>query len=123
MDKLPDWFDASRLTPVKFYPYKSSVKDKFFEVCLYEETAKEKYYSEIKKLNEFKMKCMDTPLNMGRKGQPQYRKDVWDSKIVIECKTELGSIVYVGFFDWNYSIGLGVTGHPVMPAYEYQLPK
>lgn len=40
----------------------------------------------------------------------EWTKDMWDNKVVIECETERGHRIFVGFYDSTYSIGMGRTG-------------
>lgn len=110
MKQLPDFFWADRLKPVHFYGYRSSVKDRVIEFEVHGDENKEKYFDEIKRFQDLKIKCMATPLipvkEDGSWGDPV--TDVWDNKIVIECMTEQGNTIFVGYYDCIFSIGLGV---------------
>jgi hypothetical protein len=114
MNKLPDFFWADRLTPVNFYGYTSSVRDTLFEIEANTEREKEANSEMIQRFHDLKRKCMSMEVDMAfKKGEeaitnPDWRTDIWDNKIVIECKTEEGNSIFVGFYDFTYSIGLSV---------------
>lgn len=120
MDKLPEFFWADRLTPVRFYSYPSYTKEKVYEIDVHTDSAKEKYKADIQRFHEIKVKCMAMPLNMAPEGkEPLWAEDRWDNKIVIECLTETGATIYVGFKDCIYSIGLSVRTRDGR-GYEYK---
>ncbi len=120
MNKLPDFFWADRLTPVRFHAYPSYTKDLVYEIDVHTESAKDRYKDDIQRFHELKVKCMATPLNMtpGAK-EPVWAEDRWDNKIVIECVTETGSTIFVGFKDCIYSIGLSLKTRDGR-GYEYK---
>ena len=106
MNSLPDFFWADRLIPIEYYSYKSFTKDVIFQINAYEE----KEDPAIERFHDLKRKCMLMCVDMRRQNEtePRWEKDVWDNKIVIKCKTENGSVIYVGILDFTYSIGLNV---------------
>lgn len=115
MNKLPDFFWADRLTPINYYGYISSVRDVVYEVSADTEREKEENMASIQRFHDLKRKCMATELDVSiKKGDgelvvmPNWQTDIWDNKIVIECKTEEGNTIFVGFYDFTYSIGLSI---------------
>jgi len=46
-------------------------------------------------------------------------KDKWDNKIVVECETEQGNRIFVGYYDCKYTLGLGRTGDRWTKPYPY----
>jgi hypothetical protein len=108
-NKIPEWFMADRLTPVGFYGYTSSVSDegKIFEIPdVHTSTDTEA----IGRFHDLKRKCLAMCIDMAREAdsEPVWTKDIWDAKIVIECLTEDGRTIYVGYWDFKYSIGIKV---------------
>lgn len=99
--QLPEWFWADRLTLVRFYGYPSSTKDRVFELDFY--TSRTSPY--IERINTFKIKAQTIPVNVAREGEASNWQPVWDNKVVIECLTEDGKTIYVGFYDSFFSIG------------------
>lgn len=106
MKQIPEFFYADRLTPIAFYGYTSSVTDRIYEVDA--DDASERLA--VERFNDLKRKCMGMCVDMRKDGdeEPLWSKDIWDGKIVIECQKEDGSIIYVGYWDFTYSIGLSV---------------
>lgn len=74
--------------PIKFYPYQSSVRERFIEINSTKETKELKRYL-IKWFNENGIKCYD------------------DNKIVFEITIE-GKSLFVGFYDGVFSMGFSV---------------
>jgi len=117
MHKLPDWFYADRLTPINYYGYTSATREVFFEHFW-----DEKDPDVIARFNDLKRKCMMTPLDVRREGDkdPAWTKDVWDNKVVIECETEQGERIFVGYHDGTLTLGRkfyskdGRTAQPYM---------
>lgn len=106
--KIPDYFWADRLTPVKYFGYTSSVRMRVFEIDVYNKRGKEKEV--IQRFNDLKQKCMDMFVDMRSSDstEPLWSSNVWDNKIVIECLTETGETIFVGYYDFNYSIGKAI---------------
>jgi len=89
------WFDADRITPVKFYPYTSLVTNTIF--WLRDETYS-KIPEEIKRIFE-KVK------NKALKSD----KIQWDNKVVLECKVEnFPHHIFMGYKDGALALGFGV---------------
>jgi hypothetical protein len=84
-----------KLKPIKFHPYTSFVKDRFYE-CDFsshfnEAVNMDEYLSTESELIE---KFTDAGIKCGR-----------DNKIVFECEMN-GVRICFGFYDWVFSIGL-----------------
>lgn len=99
---LPDFFFADRLTPISYYSYPSSTGERIFELDV--EPSDEVV---IQRFNDLKRKCMDMEMDTSSQedSEPVWEKDVWDNKVVIECKTESGDTIYVGYWDSKRTIG------------------
>lgn len=108
MNKLPDFFWADRLTPINFYGYASTTRDRFYEVDMYQDREEKKH--DIERFNDLKRKCLAMCVDMRREEEtePYWVKDVWDNKIVIECKTENNGTIFVGLYNGKYTLGLSV---------------
>ena len=118
MSKLPFFFWADRLTPVRFYGYPSSTKDRICEI----DASDKENYDDVQRFHDFKRKCLETNLDMSKEDEDtDWKKDIWDNKIVIECLTENGSTIFVGFYDFNYSIGLSVQNRDFIEPKRYQI--
>ena len=120
MNKLPDYFWADRLTPINYYRYRSSVQDRFFEVRVLSEEEKVLHQEVIRRFNDLKKKCMTMSVNINDLDQPDWTTDLWDNKIVIECRTELGETIFVGFSDFTYSIGKSVSTDSWIKPWPYR---
>lgn len=119
MDRLPNFFWADRLTPINFYGYTSATRDRFYEVDTHTESEEKK--RDIERFNDFKRKCLAMCVDMRREGdEPYWVKDVWDNKIVIECKTEDGGTLFVGSYDGRYSLGLSMYSRDRMEPRPYK---
>lgn len=111
---IPEFFWAHRLKPINYYRYASLVVDPFFEAeCTDTES------TVVRRFNALKKMCMDTYLETNMDGL-DYQKEVWDNKVVIECQTENGNTIYVGFYDLKLSIGLGVKTDPWVKPWAYR---
>lgn len=100
-NKLPDYFWADRLTPINFYGYTSSVRERVYELGYRDEDNESR-----QRFMDLKQKVMEMYVDMSREGEePNWVRDVWDNKIVIECKTETGETIFVGWYDNECSIG------------------
>lgn len=106
MITLPDFFWADKLTLVKYYGYPSSVAEKFVEFNASDEEER----SNVERFHDFKRKCMATyvDVRMETTQDHNWSMDIWDNKIVIECKTEMDNTIFIGFDGFTYSIGLDV---------------
>ena len=120
MNKIPDYFWADRLTPINFYGYTSSVRDVFFRIQTQGDKDVDK--ENIQRFHDLKRKCMAMCVDMRRPNEtePMWQKDVWDNKIVIECKTETGDTIFVGFYDIIYSIGKSMYSRDGRTARPYR---
>jgi len=106
---LPDYFWADKLKPIRFYRYPSFTRDVFYEINVAENKDER---DTICRFHDLKRRCMDSYVDMKMSGEdPMWTKDVWDNKIVIECLTESGNIIFVGFHDFIYSVGEGVVNY------------
>lgn len=121
MNELPDWFYADRLTVINYYGYPSYTVDRFYELPVYDKSVEESRVMDIARFHDLKRKCMQTELDQRAEDatEPEWVKDIWDNKVVIECKTELGHTVYVGYKDLTFSLGLGVRSEYRKP-YPYR---
>lgn len=111
MDKLPDFFWADRLTPVNFYGYVSSTREDIFVMDVNKDSGDDNYMEYVQRFNDLKRKCMAMCIDMRRRKtdvDPVWVKDRWDNKIVIECKTETGATIFIGYYDFTYTIGISV---------------
>ena len=110
MNTLPDYFLVDRLTPVAFYGYTSSVSEdgKVYEIT---DIHSCKDTEAIARFHDLKRKCLSMCVDMRREGDPDpiWEKDVWDGKIVIECLTEDNRTIFIGYWDYRYSIGTKVN--------------
>lgn len=89
------------IIPVKFYPYKSCVLDRLFEMdCLKELSG---FYQSLERGLVFLFNSRNIEAHE-------------DNKIAFEVKTKVGKSIYIGFYDWILSIGFQVE-------YEGQLMK
>lgn len=109
---------ADRVTPIAFYPYPSSTRDRFYQTQVFlKRVPSEENKQMLEFFNDLKLKCLSTPLNVS---EGSYRKDVWDNKVVIECLTEEGETIYVGYYDVTLSIGRSVKSERSKPYYYMQ---
>jgi hypothetical protein len=101
-NNLPDYFWADRLTLINHYPFPSHTEDRIFEQRFDDDNAEV-----IQRFNDLKRKCLMTPLDVREEDAPDpvWATDVWDGKVVIECETESGEKIFVGWFDNNLTIG------------------
>lgn len=81
------------IIPVKFYPYKSCVLDRLFELDCY------LTFSDLFKYIQATLLAIFNA--QGIKAYP-------DNKIAFEVKTKTGKSIYIGFYDWILSIGFQV---------------
>lgn len=109
-EELPDYFWAEMLTPINFYGYTSSTRDRIYVLEAHDEDTRVKRVNEIQRFHDLKTKCLAMSVDMRRKVEddPVWVKDIWDNKIVIECRTDSGETIFVGFYDFIYSIGKSV---------------
>lgn len=120
MKELPDYFWADRLTPINYYRYKSVVRDRIYEVRA--ASFEERLMNEeaIRRFNDLKKKCMTMSVDISDSEEPNWRSDLWDNKIVIECETETGERIFVGFYDFTYSIGKSVSSDSWIKPWPYR---
>lgn len=120
MEQLPDFFWADRLTPVRFYGYPSSTGDRIFELDGHLPNVDTDI---VQRFQDLKRKCMSMELDMSReKDKSLWYKDIWDNKVVIECKTEEGGSIFIGYYDCMYSIGLSASNRDGAEPREYRYP-
>jgi hypothetical protein len=121
---VPDFFWSHKLTPVNYYRYRSTVTDRFIEVEAYKATLTPEEEIFIKRFNDVKIKCLATSLNINPEVSDEeakiWQKDVWDNKIVIECRTELGHSVFMGCDNGIYCVGLGWEGDRWVKPWPYK---
>ncbi len=120
MNELPEFFWADRLTPVNYYGYTSATREVFCEI-----NANEEFPHIVNRFHDLKRKCMAMCVDVASDSdkEPVWSKDVWDNKIVIECKTETGATIYVGFYDFTYSIGLSMHSRDRSEPRPYRVVK
>lgn len=106
MTQIPYWITLDKLKFKKFYKYKSSVTDRFFEIQTWREKDKEKYADQIEFFEAFKKKLLKKKLVVNGEETKLY----WDNKVVIECEVKSGAIIFIGCFDEVWSIGLQRVG-------------
>ena len=96
LETCMNWFDASRITPIKFYPYTSLVRDAIFWL---RDDTHTKIPEEIKRTFEkVKNKALES------------NKIQWDNKVVLECKVEgFPHHIFMGYKDGALALGFGVT--------------
>lgn len=76
----------------------------------------------VARFNELKARCLATEVNVGGPDDLEvWQKDVWDNKIAIECITEAGNTIFVGFYDGICSIGLSVEGDSWVKPWPYRI--
>ena len=119
---LPNWFRADNLKPINYYRYTSYVTDAIFRIQNMSNTDAQTYEKELAVFNALKDKSMKMNMDTGEEGKPDIRHKQWDNKIVLECLViDSGEKVFVGYKDWTYSIGLGVSGDSWVKPYPYVL--
>lgn len=84
---------AYKVTPIKFWPYTSIVTDRIIDID---------YGPEDREIQNLEQILIDRFNNYGIPCQ-------YDNKIVFEC-IQNGRTMFIGFKDWTFSIGFGVTG-------------
>lgn len=111
IETLPEFFWADRLTLVNFYGYTSSPNNRIFEMSVYSDYDKVDKAEEMGRFYDLKRKCIATEVDMrGPKDNgPVWTRDVWDDKITIECLTEDGKTIYVGYWGNTFSIGTTIS--------------
>jgi hypothetical protein len=110
--EIPFQWRVNELTLVNFHRYTSHVIDAFIELREYEEKDKlTPAYAWFTALRERVMKAHI----LFEDGTERTR--YWDNKVVIECLTSNGNTIFVGFYDWTMSIGLGVRSDSWVKPY------
>lgn len=121
MEQLPDFFWADKLTLVNYYGHPSMVEDKIFEIPLATDEMKDRHSNKIQRFHDLKRKCLQTELSFDSSTLvTTWETDIWDDKIVIECKTERGNTIFVSYNGWTYSIGLSVKNPQWVNARAYK---
>lgn len=89
------WFEADRITPVKFYPYTSLVTSTIFWL---RDESYAKIPEEIKTIfQEVKQKALNS------------EKIQWDNKVVLECSVkDFPHHIFMGYKDGALCLGFGV---------------
>lgn len=83
-------YSTENLLPVRFYPYRSSVRQRIFETEFKHESDVELLREELHSLFNF----------VGI-------KNGYGNKVVFECEV-YGHKIFFGFYDWIFSVGFGV---------------
>jgi len=112
---VPFYWGVDSLEFVNFYRYTSFVVDSFIELRSQDYT-NNTYPRTSDWCFDFKAKVIDSFIDMGEYG---IRNNQWDNKIVIECKTSQGNTIFVGFYDGNMAIGLGVRSDDWIKPYPF----
>ena len=101
---IPFYWNVDSLELVNYYRYTSFVTDVFIHLRS-DDRKNQEFPNTTNWYYEFQNKVMKSSMDMDEYG---VRTNQWDNKIVIECKTSQGNTIFVGFYDGNMSIGLGV---------------
>ncbi len=117
INQLPDYFRAERLTPVNFYGYLSSPNDRVFEITANSSFDRDKYREEITRFHDLKRRCesMEVDASGVKAVSPIWTKLMWDDKITIECITEEGKTIYVGYWGCTFCIGMSINARDRRP--------
>lgn len=110
LQTIPYWVNLRDLKPIRFYRYKSSTINRFFEISTWRKEEKKKYKEQLEFFESFKRKVLRYKVLVDNK-KYQIR---WDNKVVIECKVKgVDNTIFIGCFDETWSIGLGRCGDKV----------
>lgn len=120
---LPAWCRIEHLTLINYYRYSSHVTDSVICVNETERNSYEKYPSQLHffhKLRETVMAC-DVDSSERQDGI-NLQKRVWDTQVVIECRTRVNNKIFIGNSDGKWCIGFGVRSDPsyIKPYKIYQ---
>lgn len=110
------FFKAEQLTPIRYYRYTSWVTDRFFEIR-YDD--KLNPWIRVFEALKDKAKKMYMDISEAQDGS-EIRTQQWDNKVVIECLTSNGNILFVGYKDGGYVLGLGRDGDKWVKPYHYK---
>jgi hypothetical protein len=123
--KLPEFFEASNLIPVKYYRYSSRISLSFYELDTNSEESRTQYAADIRRFHDLKRKCLSMELEVPDKtGNLVPLTDIWDNRVVIECdvanKPPMGGKIWIGYNDGVYSVGLGCISDRWIKPYSYR---
>jgi len=110
--EIPFYWNAQELVLVNFYRYTSFVTDTFIEV---ERDEREKYPKTYAFFDTLQKRVRESYIKTDYADVP--RRDLWDNKVVIECLTSQGNKIFVGYYDFRMSIGLGVKSDSWVKPY------
>lgn len=111
--QVPDYFWADRLIPVNYYGYVSCipVSDWIFQIHAHKDNREM-----VQRFLDLKQKCLEMYVDTSKEeDEPCWVKDVWDNKVVIECKVEDGDTIFVSYYDDKFTIGKSVKGRIARP--------
>lgn len=120
-NKLPFNFRVDTLMPIAYYRYTSSVEDRVVDLNTWNRRDDETLAAEVAPFEALKLKCLATPLDCSEKQDgSNMRLNQWDNKVVICFQTNQGNKVYIGQYDGNWTMGLGVRSDSWIKPQKYQ---
>lgn len=111
--EIPFYWHVKDLKLVNYYRYTSRVVDSFIEL---EYDEKDEHPNTFKWFMDLRKKVESTKILI-ENGTERLR--CWDNKIVIECQLSTGNTIYVGYYDRNMRIGLGVNSDDWVKPYPF----
>jgi len=117
---VPFTWHADQLELVAFHRYTSHTTDTVIEVDN-DDVVEDNTDAAMSILwfQALKKRVLEAYMDMGADG---IRTKQWDNKVVIECRTSQGNTIYVGYYDWFYTIGFGVRSDSHIKPYPF-VPK
>lgn len=114
--QIPFYWRAEELVLVNFYRYTSFVTDVFIELDDRDDRDnKREHGAAFAFFDTLKKRVRESYIKTDYADVP--RRDIWDNKVVIECLTSQGNKIFVGYYDFRMSIGLGVKSDSWVKPY------
>lgn len=118
---LPYNFTADSLMPIAYYPYTSSTVDRIVDVNVWNRRDDPTLQDDIKPFLDIKKKCMATLLDCSSaQDGSEMRLNQWDNKVVLCLQTTQGNLVYIGYYDNNWTMGFGVSSDKWVKPQKYK---
>ena len=120
-NKLPWNFRVDTLMPIAYYRYTSSVEDRVVDLDTWNRRDDQTLAEDVAPFEALKAKCLATPLDCSdEQDGSNMRLNQWDNKVVICFQTNQGNKVYIGQYNGNWTMGLGVRSDSWIKPQKYQ---
>lgn len=116
-NEIPFWLRSGTLILQEYYRYTSSVQERLIEVEWDDKSPEANRSRQWFELFREKLEQHDYDYSE-RQNMSLIGKCQRDNKIAIKCLTPTGAIIYIGYYDNSWSIGLSVYSDSWVKPYK-----